>query len=313
MMQVDPALGFVFPGQGSQSVGMLAGLAGAHRIVERTFAEASAELGRDLWSLCRSGPEEELNLTVNAQPVLLAAGVAVWRVRDSCGGMQPAMLAGHSLGEITALACAGSVDFPDAVRLVAERARCMQEAVPAGQGAMAAILGLDAGDIERICDEASQGEVVSAANYNSPGQIVIAGSSAAVQRALQLARERGAKRAVPLAVSVPSHCELMRPAAAAFGRHLDAVSFRDASIPVVCNVDAQARSDAAGLKAGLIEQMYRPVRWTDCMATMRAAGISRIVECGPGRILSGLIRRIDRNIELVDGSDPGALPSQPGG
>ena len=297
----------VFPGQGSQSVGMLAELAGAHSSVRATFDEASTALKLDLWKLAQSGPEAELNRTVNTQPALLTAGIAVWRAWKAEGGEDPALIAGHSLGEFTALVCAGSISLADAVALVADRGRFMQQAVPEGEGAMAAILGLDDAVIERICVEAAGGQTVAAANYNAPGQVVIAGHRDAVYRAMELARGEGAKRAIALPVSVPSHCALMQPAAGAFSKRLERVAFTDARIPIVQNVDAQPRTSAQAIVPALVQQLFRPVRWVDVIRKMQSRGIRRIVECGPGRVLSGLVRRIDRSLEGSAAGDPDGL------
>jgi [acyl-carrier-protein] S-malonyltransferase len=288
----------VFPGQGSQAVGMLAGLAGDYPQVQQAFAEASEKLGFDLWRLSQQGPEQELNRTERTQPALLAAGVAVWRCWNEAGGDAPALMAGHSLGEYTALVCAGVIDFADAVTLVAERGRLMQAAVPEGGGRMAAILGLEDGRVEQLCGEAAGGEVVSVANYNSPGQAVIAGASAAVERAVGLAREAGAKRALPLPVSVPSHCALMRDAAAEFAGTLAAVPFRDGGIPVIQNTDAGVRVDAGAIKEELVRQLHQPVQWVRCVNAIRAEGIDQVIESGPGKVLAGLIKRIDRDIRV---------------
>jgi [acyl-carrier-protein] S-malonyltransferase len=299
-MQADPGLAFVFPGQGSQSVGMVDALAARSAVIEETFREANAALNVDLWRLVREGPAEDLDRTENTQPALLAAGVAAWRARMAGGdAAMPGLLAGHSLGEYTALVCAGVLEFADAVRLVAERGRCMQEAVPAGAGAMAAVLGLDDDAVEAACTEAAQGAVVAPANYNAPGQVVIAGEREAVDRAVAACRERGAKRAVTLPVSVPSHCELMRPAAERFRAALDAAAFRPARVPVVQNVDAEPRREPAAIREALVAQLYRPVQWVRCVRRMRAAGVERVLECGPGKVLAGLIRRIDRDIQLI--------------
>ena len=309
-MSVDATLGIVFPGQGSQSVGMLAELAGAYPSVRATFDEASTALKRDLWKLAQNGPEEELNRTVNTQPALLTAGVAVWRTWKTKGGEDPALLAGHSLGEFTALVCAGSLALAEAVALVADRGRYMQQAVPEGAGAMAAILGLDDANIERICAEAAGGQTVAAANYNAPGQVVIAGDRDAVSRAIELARSAGARRAVLLPVSVPSHCALMQPAANAFRKRLGSLSFADARIPVVQNVDAQARTGAQAIMRALVQQLCLPVRWVDVIHTMQTHGVRRIVECGPGKVLSGLIKRIDRSLEVDAAGDPEGLEQE---
>lgn len=309
-MSPDPELGFVFPGQGSQSVGMLAELAGAYPSVRATFDEASAALKLDLWELAQHGPEQELNRTVNTQPTLLTAGVAVWRTWKTQGGEDPALIAGHSLGEFTGLVCAGSISLADAVALVADRGKFMQQAVPEGAGAMAAILGLEDADIEQICTQAACGQTVAAANYNAPGQIVIAGQRDAVSRAIELARGAGAKRAVLLPVSVPSHCALMQPAAVAFGKRLESIPFADAKIPVVQNVDAQPRTNAKSIREALVRQLHQPVRWVEVIRMMRARGIRRIVECGPGKVLTGLIKRIDRTLEVSAVGDPEGLKAE---
>ncbi|MBI1732065.1 MAG: ACP S-malonyltransferase [Gammaproteobacteria bacterium] len=303
-MSADRELAFVFPGQGSQSVGMLADLAAVHPVVGQTFDAANAALGIDLWGMILNGPEEQLNLTFNTQPALLAAAVAVWRAWHNAGGPEPALLAGHSLGEYSALVCADSISLEDAVRLVAERGRCMQNAVPAGTGAMAAILGLDDQAIAAACAEAAEQEIVTAVNFNAPGQVVIAGHRAAVERAIKAAGARGARRALPLPVSIPGHCALMQPAADAFQKLLDKVAFRDARIPVIQNVDAVARRDADGLRSALIRQLYSPVRWVECVHAMRRQGIRRIIECGPGRVLTGLIKRIEGGLRLDAIGDP---------
>ncbi|MBI2993682.1 MAG: ACP S-malonyltransferase [Gammaproteobacteria bacterium] len=309
-MSVAANLGLVFPGQGSQSIGMLAELAAIHPVVRATFDEASAAVGRNLWALAQDGPEEELNRTINTQPALLAAGVAVWRAWQEQGGPDPALLAGHSLGEFTALVCAGSLELSVAAALVAHRGRLMQEAVPEGAGAMAAILGMDDADVERICVDASDGLTVAAANFNAPGQVVIAGDREAVSRAMELARGLGAKRVVPLPVSVPSHCALMKPAARKFGSRLESARIVDARIPVVQNVDAEARTQAGPITSALVRQLYQPVRWVDVIRTMCARGIARIVECGPGKVLTGLTRRIERGIEVGTACDPEGFEAQ---
>lgn len=301
---------FVFPGQGSQSIGMMNVLSERHASVRATFAEASEAAGMDLWRLATEGPEEDLNLTVNTQPVLLAANVATWRVWRECGTAMPAAMAGHSLGEYAALVCAGSLDFGVAVRLVQSRGRYMQSAVPEGQGGMAAILGLDDHAVEAACAEAAGTEIVAAANYNSPGQVVIAGHVTAIKRAIAVAQKAGARRAVLLPVSVPSHCELMQPAAAALQQDLDAAGLRDAQVPIVQNVDAEPRRDAAGLRKCLVEQLFRPVQWTECVRRLRRLGVDHAVECGPGKVLAALIRRIEPDIEVAAGTDAGALTVQ---
>lgn len=300
-------LALVFPGQGSQAVGMLSALAQDFDIVAATFDQASERLGYDLWALAQNGPEADLNRTAVTQPALLTAGVAVWRIWQSRNGPVPSLLAGHSLGEYTALVCAGVLPFDQAVSLVEDRGKAMQSAVAEGSGLMAAILGLDDAAVEILCRAAAQGQVVTTANYNSPGQVVIAGDHDAVQRAIDLAREQGAKRAIPLSVSVPSHCALMRDAATVFAARIEAVDFTDAAIPVIQNVDATARTGSADIKAALIRQLHEPVRWVDSVHGMKAAGITTIIESGPGKVLTGLIKRIDRDMNALAINDPVSL------
>ena len=288
------ALAFVFPGQGSQSVGMLADLAERHPLVTDTFAEASSALGIDLWQIARQGPEAELNRTQITQPAMLAAGIAVWRVWQQQGGAMPDWLAGHSLGEYSALVAAGSIDFSAAISLVALRGRLMQEAVPDGQGAMAALLGLDDDAVRALCAEAQGDEVVEAVNYNAPGQVVVAGNAAAVERVVAQAKGAGARRAVMLPVSVPSHCALMRPAAERLAEALAAVAITPPQIPVLHNVDVARHDDADGIRAALAGQLYRPVRWVETVQALAAAGVDRLIEAGPGRVLAGLNKRIDK-------------------
>jgi [acyl-carrier-protein] S-malonyltransferase len=290
---------FVFPGQGSQKVGMLAQLAGAEPLVQQTFAEASDVLGYDLWKLCQTGPEEELGKTERTQPAMLAAGVATWRVWRKQGGGLPASMSGHSLGEYSALVCSGALDFRTAVGLVQFRGQAMQAAVPAGQGAMAAILGLDDADVEAACREAAQGEVVQAANFNSPGQVVIAGTAAAVDRAIEAAKTKGAKRAIKLPVSVPSHSALMQPAADRFGEKLQQVKFGAREVRDIYTVDVRKHGDDASIRKALVEQLVKPVRWTETIKAMLADGARVIVECGPGGVLAGLNRRIERNKDIA--------------
>ncbi|WP_440995435.1 ACP S-malonyltransferase [Arhodomonas sp. SL1] len=306
-METDDTLGFVFPGQGSQSLGMLAELAEHHPAVRATFDEASTALALDLWRIVQEGPEQELNRTEITQPALLTAGVAVWRAWVAAGGPRPAAMAGHSLGEYTALVCSGALAFADAVTLVHDRGRFMQEAVPAGEGAMAAILGLDDEAVTAVCADAAQGEVVEAVNFNAPGQVVIAGNRAAVDRAIEGAREAGAKKAVPLPVSVPSHCALMRPAAERMGERLAGVALETPAIPVLHNVDAAASDSADGIRERLVAQLYRPVRWVEVIRAMQARGVGRIVEAGPGKVLAGLNRRIDRRMPVSAVLDPDSL------
>jgi len=302
-------LAFVFPGQGSQKIGMLAELAAQYPVVIATFAEASYVLGYDLWELVQKGAQEEINLTERTQPLLLTASVAVWRVWQEKNGAQPALMAGHSLGEWSALVCAGVVAFKDAVKLVQQRGKFMQEAVPAGQGAMAAIIGLDDSLIIEACKKAEQGDVVSAVNFNSPGQVVIAGSAAAVERASALCKEAGAKRALPLPVSAPFHTSLMRPAADRLAEQINATEFKAPQVPVVHNVTAQTETDPQKIKALMIEQIYSAVRWVECVNTMSAAGIGITVECGPGKVLSGLNKRINAELTALSIEKPEEVES----
>jgi len=300
-------LSFVFPGQGSQSVGMLAELAAAYPLVGETFAEASAALGLDLWQLVQAGPAEQLNLTHNTQPAMLTAGVAVWRVWQQQGGPAPQVLAGHSLGEYSALVAAEALDFADAVRLVAERGRLMQAAVPKGAGAMAAILGLDDDQVRAACVAGAAGEVVEPVNFNSPGQVVIAGDASAVGRAVEAAKAAGAKRALLLPVSVPSHCALMQPAAEQLAERLAATTVRAPRIPVLHNVDVAATADADGVRDRLARQLYSPVRWVETVQRLAADGVTLVVEAGPGKVLAGLSKRIDKNLESLAVYDPATL------
>lgn len=290
---------FLFPGQGSQAIGMMADLATHGSIVKDTFAAASEVLGYDLWDVTQSGPAERLNKTETTQPAMLTAGVATWRLWQSLDGPDPDYMAGHSLGEYTALVAAGSLAFEDAVGLAAERGRDMQMATPAGTSEMAAILGLDDDVLAGICKQAEQGQVVSCANFNSPGQVVIAGEKEAVDRAIDLAREAGARRAFPLPVSVASHCELMRPAAEAMERMLARTDINKARVPVIHNVDVKAHRDADDIRDLLVRQMWAPVRWTETIRWMAEQGVSQFAECGPGKILAGLNRRIDRALNTV--------------
>jgi len=293
------SLAFVFPGQGSQSVGMLASLAAAEPVVQQTFAEASAVLGYDLWALCQQGPEADLGSTERTQPAMLAAGVATWRTWLRHGGPRPVAMAGHSLGEYTALVCSGALEFAAAVDLVRFRGQVMQEAVPLGQGAMAAVLGLDDAQIVEACREAEQGEVVEAVNFNSPGQVVIAGNATAVARAIDAAKARGAKRAVTLPVSVPSHSRLMIGAAARLAERLASVDLRMPDVPAVYTVDVQTHASPDGIRHALKEQLYKPVRWSETVRAMLASGVTTLVECGPGKVLTSLNRRIERRPELA--------------
>jgi [acyl-carrier-protein] S-malonyltransferase len=292
------SLAVVFPGQGSQSVGMLQSLAATEPVVRTTFAEASEVLGYDLWELAQHGPEEALNATERTQPAMLAAGVAVWRAWLARGGAMPAAMAGHSLGEFTALVCAGAIDFRDAVAVVQFRGRAMQEAVPAGQGAMAAVLGLEDAQVEAACAEAAQGEVVEPVNYNSPGQLVIAGHATAVARALEACKARGAKRALPLPVSVPSHSSLMRGAGERLRERLASVDLRAPQLEVYA-IGLRRHETPAQIRDNLVAQLSGPVRWSDTVREIVARGATRIVECGPGKVLTGLNRRIEKNREIA--------------
>ena len=284
---------FFFPGQGSQSLGMMNGFEG-RAVVEATFDEASAALGQDLWAMMNGSDAAPINETVNTQPLMLAAGVATYRAYLEAGGKTPAVVAGHSLGEYSALVAAGALSFADAVKLVRLRAELMQSAVPQGVGAMAAVLGLDDDQVQAICAQAAQGEVVEAVNFNSPGQVVIAGNVAAVERAMAAAKEAGAKRALPLPVSVPSHCSLMKPAAEKLAEALQDVVIHTPQIRVIHNADVAAYDDADKIKDALGRQLYSPVRWTETVNALVAEGIAESAECGPGKVLAGLAKRINK-------------------
>ena len=288
----------MFPGQGSQSVGMLASLAAAESVVADTFAEASTALGYDLWALCQQGPEERLAETERTQPAMLAAGVAVWRVWRKRGGLRPDTLAGHSLGEYSALVCAGAIEFPAAIKLVQFRGQAMQRAVPAGTGAMAAILGLDDAVIEAACAESAQGEIVQPVNYNSPGQLVIAGHATAVARAIEACKARGARRAVRLPVSVPSHSALMQPAADEMRARLREIAICAPQVRVQA-FDGGLHDSPEAIRDGLYRQLFNPVRWSAIVAAMIAAGATHLFECGPGKVLMGLARRAPGGRELA--------------
>lgn len=289
-------IAFVFPGQGSQALGMLAELAASHAVVGQTFAEASEVLGYDLWALVQKGPVETLNETDKTQPALLAASVAIWRAFVASGKAMPAMLAGHSLGEYSALVCAGVIEFKDAIKLVELRGQLMQQAVPAGTGAMYAIIGLDNEGIANACAQAAQGEVVSPVNFNSPGQVVIAGQKEAVERAAAACKAAGAKMAVALPVSVPSHCALMKPAADKLAVALNDVAFYAPKITVINNVDVASPMSVDEIKDALVRQLYCPVRWSETVELMAERGITQLVECGPGKVLTGLTKRINKSL-----------------
>ncbi|AZG73740.1 ACP S-malonyltransferase [Shewanella livingstonensis] len=287
---------FVFPGQGSQAVGMLAELAQSNDVIGKTFTEASNALGYDLWDLVANGPAETLNETDKTQPALLTASVAIWRAYQAANKPMPSLLAGHSLGEYSALVCAGVIEFTDAVKLVELRGKLMQQAVPAGSGAMFAIIGLDDDAIAKACAESAQGAVVSPVNFNSPGQVVIAGDKTAVERAAAACKAAGAKMTVALPVSVPSHCALMKPAADKLAKALIDVTFSEPTINVINNVDVATPTDAQAIKDALVRQLYCPVRWSETVEFMATQGVTNLVECGPGKVLTGLTKRINKSI-----------------
>lgn len=297
----------VFPGQGSQSIGMLASFLPDYHEIKQVFAEASDVLDYDLWELIQTGSDERLNATERTQPALLAAGVALWRLWQVSNGPKPVCMAGHSLGEYTALVCSGAMDFKAAVKLVAFRGQVMQQAAPPGVGAMAAILGLDDDAVRLACTEAAQGQVVEAVNFNSPGQVVIAGEKPAVERAMASCSAKGAKRAVLLPVSVPSHCALMRPAADKLADRLADLLLKPPQIPVIHNVDVAAHADVAAIRQALKEQLYSPVRWAETVQLLASRGITQLVEFGPGRVLSGLTKRINKSVEAYPVYDPQTL------
>jgi len=304
-------IAFVFPGQGSQKVGMLAEAHAQFEVVRETYAEAADTLGYDMWDLIQSGEPETLNLTETTQPVLLTSSVALWRAWVAAGGVQPSIMAGHSLGEFSALVCAGAMGFADAVSLVRQRGAFMQAAVPVGVGSMAAIIGLDDASINQICKEVSDasGEVVAAVNFNSPGQVVIAGHVAAVESAIELLKGAGAKRALPLAVSAPFHTSLMKPAGEKLAEAISGITLSSPNIPVVHNVHASTESSPDKIASLLVEQISSPVQWTSCIQTIVNMGGSRLVECGPGKVLSGLSRRIDKSLSSYSIETPGSLES----
>ncbi|MDB4430559.1 ACP S-malonyltransferase [Pseudomonadales bacterium] len=305
---IDQKLAFVFPGQGSQSVGMLAPLADEYSSIQQLFSRASDVLGYDLWALAQSGPQEQLNLTEQTQPLLLTSSVAIWQVWQSLGGSVPALMAGHSLGEYSALVCSGVIDFDAAVSLVRDRGKFMQQAVPQGVGAMSAVLGLDDEVIVSICQDVSvDGNVVEAVNFNSPGQVVVAGSADAVSKAADLLKEAGAKRVAPLPVSAPFHTSLMKPAAEQLAVAIAKVEFQAPTIPIVHNVHASIESDPGKIRQLMVEQTASPVRWTQSIEFMVARGVECVVECGPGKVLSGLCRRIHKPLSASAIETPDAL------
>lgn len=300
----DSNLAFVFPGQGSQSLGMLAELAELHPQVREAFTEASDGASVDLWALSQGGPEEMLNRTEYTQPALLAASIGVWRAWQAVGGAQPVVLAGHSLGEYTALVAAGALSLRDGAHLVRLRGQLMQDAAPTGVGAMAAVLGAEDALVKEVCEQASGSQVVVPANYNSPGQIVIGGDAAAVDRALALLAEKGVRKAVKLAVSVPSHTPLMREAANRLQETMAGLDWRVPALPVVQNVDARVHDGIDAIRTALVQQLYLPVQWTGCVEALAARGVTRVAECGPGKVLSGLIKRIDKSLDARTLSTP---------
>jgi [acyl-carrier-protein] S-malonyltransferase len=307
MIETNKELAFVFPGQGSQKQGMLAELAAMYPVVQDTFAEASAVLGYDLWALSQEGPQESLNMTECTQPLLLTASVSIWRVWQQNGGASPALMAGHSLGEWSALVCSDVLAFADAVKLVQLRGRYMQEAVPAGVGSMAAIIGLDDASIVDACKVAEQGENVAAVNFNSPGQVVIAGHVGAIERAILLCKEKGAKKAMALAVSAPFHSVLLKPAADRLAADMENIAFHPPLIPVVHNVTAKVEMDPQHIKRLMIEQIYHPVLWVDCVNALLDQGVTRMVECGPGKVLAGLVKRINNTVTVSSSDTPDAM------
>ncbi len=298
---------FLFPGQGSQSLGMLSSIAAEFPVVAETFAQASEVLGYELWDVCQNGPLEQLNRTETTQPAMLAAGIATWRVWTENGGPDPNLMAGHSLGEYSALVAAGVMSFGDAIAIVALRGRVMQEAIPEGVGAMAAILGLDDASVAEICTEQAGDEVVSCANFNSPGQVVIAGHRQAVERVCEAAGAAGARRAIMLPVSVPSHCALMLPAAERLEEALSSISLHAGRIPVIQNVDVKAHGNPAAVANALIRQLWQPVRWSETIQQLTSQGVEHFVECGPGKVLAGLNRRICRGSEITALADAAAI------
>jgi [acyl-carrier-protein] S-malonyltransferase len=300
-------LAIVFPGQGSQSIGMLDGLAAKFPEIKETFAQASKIVKRDLWKITHTGPQPQLDLTINTQPIMLAAGVAIWRIWQDNGGCDPMLMAGHSLGEYSALVCAGAIGFQDAVGLVQERAQLMQEAVPAGEGAMSAILGLEDQQVIDVCRRSSSEGVVEAVNFNSPGQVVIAGAASAVRKATVMASELGAKRAIELPVSVPSHSSLMKTAAQKLSRKLATIRFSPATTPVVHNLDARIHPDAPGMRAMLTQQLHSPVLWSQTVQYLAEQGVTTVMEFGPGKVLTGINKRVEKTLQVFCVQDPLSL------
>ena len=292
-------LAFVFPGQGSQKIGMLAELAAQNPIIEKTFNEASEVLGYDMWQLIQQGAQEDINLTQRTQPILLTCSIAIWRLWAEKQGAAPSQMAGHSLGEWSALVCSNVIDFADGLKIVEARGKYMQQAVPVGQGAMAAIIGLDDQTILDACAEAGDLGVVDAVNFNAPGQVVIAGANEAVERAMEICKTAGAKRALPLPVSAPFHTSLMKPAADNLAEMVNAVTFRTPDVPIMHNVHAKNEQDPEVIKALMLEQIYSPVKWVDCVKQLKNTGVTTLIECGPGKVLSGLAKRIDRELTAV--------------
>lgn len=304
---MNKQLAFVFPGQGSQSVGMLADLNNAFPVVKKTFDEASEVFGRDMWALAQQGPEQELAQTEITQPIMLIAGVAAWRAWCEASDIRPALMAGHSLGEYTAYVCGEAISLADGVALVKRRGELMRDACPGGKGKMAAILGMEDDELKAVCAEAAQGEVVQAVNFNAPGQVVIAGHSTAVDRAIELAKQKGARKAMPLAVSVPCHSDLMRAASEELAAKLASTQINKPVIPVVNNIDAQIELNPERIREKLIVQLYSPVLWVDSVKTMAAQSITKVVECGPGKVLSGMNKRIVRELEVFNVLDMASL------
>lgn len=298
---------FIFPGQGSQAIGMMSDLAASHSLVKDTFSEASDALGLDMWEMCQTGPIEALSQTENTQPALLTCGIAAWRVWQDQGGAQPEIMAGHSLGEYTALVAAGAMSFADGVALVRDRGRYMQEAVPAGQGGMAAVIGLDDDKVREVCAAAAQGDVLQAVNFNAPGQVVIAGSAGAIERAAVQMKEAGAKRALPLPVSIPAHSSLMTPAAERLAERIANIKVTMPTIPVLHNCNVQVAQTADDIAANLVSQLDSPVRWVESVNTMHQQGVERFIESGPGRVLGGMVKRIIKGVEIACIEKPNAI------